>query len=126
MKKTNQTDLTYDLRVLPPNEEGDVAVNCCTDGLRPVIFKIERIYAPALHQEANEVAEAAQLEVPEGPLLEVKYVLRGLVPEEGPGDPDAVDDGEEYEGEEEVVPEEAGVDLDEEGQGVSDYCANPH
>jgi uncharacterized repeat protein (TIGR04076 family) len=29
--------------VLPHHEEGDVAVNCCTDGLRPVIFKIERI-----------------------------------------------------------------------------------
>jgi uncharacterized repeat protein (TIGR04076 family) len=28
---------------LPHHEEGDVAVNCCTDGLRPVIFKIERI-----------------------------------------------------------------------------------
>ncbi len=28
---------------LPHHVEGDVAVNCCTDGLRPVIFKIERI-----------------------------------------------------------------------------------
>ena len=29
--------------VLPHHDEGNVAVNCCTDGLRPVIFKIERI-----------------------------------------------------------------------------------
>ena len=29
--------------VLPHHVEGDVAVNCCTDGLRPVIFKIERV-----------------------------------------------------------------------------------
>ena len=28
---------------LPWYEEKGVAVNCCTDGLRPVIFKLERI-----------------------------------------------------------------------------------
>ena len=28
---------------LPFHDEGNVAVNCCTDGLRPVIFKIERL-----------------------------------------------------------------------------------
>ena len=28
---------------LPFHEERSVAVNCCTDGLRPVIFKIERM-----------------------------------------------------------------------------------
>ncbi len=27
----------------PFHDEGGVAVSCCTDGLRPVIFKIERI-----------------------------------------------------------------------------------
>jgi uncharacterized repeat protein (TIGR04076 family) len=29
--------------VIPHHEEVDVAVNCCTDGLGPIIFKIERI-----------------------------------------------------------------------------------
>ena len=28
---------------LPFFEETDVAINCCTDGMRPVIFKIERL-----------------------------------------------------------------------------------
>jgi uncharacterized repeat protein (TIGR04076 family) len=28
---------------LPFHDEGNVAVNCCTDGLRPVVFKIERL-----------------------------------------------------------------------------------
>ena len=28
---------------LPFHDEGNVAVSCCTDGLRPVIFKIEKI-----------------------------------------------------------------------------------
>lgn len=27
----------------PWYEEGGVAINCCTDGLRPVVFKLERI-----------------------------------------------------------------------------------
>jgi uncharacterized repeat protein (TIGR04076 family) len=28
---------------LPFHDEGNVAVNCCTDGLRPVVFMIERL-----------------------------------------------------------------------------------
>lgn len=29
--------------IIPWYKEGDVSINCCTDGLRPVVFKIERI-----------------------------------------------------------------------------------
>jgi uncharacterized repeat protein (TIGR04076 family) len=28
---------------LPFFEETNLAINCCTDGMRPVIFKIERV-----------------------------------------------------------------------------------